>query len=112
MARRLKADAPRDLLDRGSHPRRMPRALSIEPSCLESLTRERWPLWRFKGERVVDVVNRLLRHHRAPKAHGSKASTLSMCLTNRPFATASPPPVAVFSDSGSEFIGRLMDMWA
>lgn len=41
---------------------------------------------RLKGEHVVEVLNRLARHHGAPKA--------------------------IFVDNGSEFTGRLMDMWA
>lgn len=41
---------------------------------------------RLKGEHVVDVLNRLARHHGAPKA--------------------------IFVDNGSDFTGRLMDMWA
>lgn len=41
---------------------------------------------RLKGEHVVEVLNRLARHHGAPKA--------------------------IFVDNGSEFTGRLMDVWA
>jgi len=41
---------------------------------------------RLKGENVVDTLNRLAREHGAPKA--------------------------IFVDNGSEFTGRLMDMWA
>ena len=41
---------------------------------------------RLKGEDVVEVLNRLVRHHGAPRA--------------------------IFVDNGSEFTGRLMDMWA
>ena len=41
---------------------------------------------RLKGEHVIEVLNALARQHGAPKA--------------------------IFVDNGSEFTGRLMDMWA
>ncbi len=41
---------------------------------------------RLRGEHVVETLNRLVRWHGAPKV--------------------------VFADNGSEFTGRLMDMWA
>ena len=61
---RFKAEGPSGLVDRSSRPRRMPRALSTaEQSYLESLRRQRWPLWRIavRAGRGMGTVSRCMK---------------------------------------------------
>ena len=61
---RFRAEGPAGLLDRSSRPRRMPQALSAaEQSHLESLRRQRWPLWRIAvyAGRGMGTVSRCMK---------------------------------------------------
>jgi len=61
---RFKAEGPSGLLDRSSRPRRIPRALSAaEQSHMESLRRQRWPLWRIamQAGRGIGTVSRCMK---------------------------------------------------